>query len=174
MRHGGALRLSSPLYPAPWLPGEPFQAVCRRTLAALPWARPSLHEPPNHDCICGVHAVRRPELALPYLGPAVRVQASFVHRVIGTVALWGRAVEGPGGWRAAHAYPAQIFVPIPSRGGLLRRSRGPALDELISDLADYGVPVARGIEALEDGWAPGSREGFERRPAAVGAVLRAR
>jgi hypothetical protein len=51
------------------------------------------------------------------------------------VALWGEVVEGERGWRASHAYPTRIYVPL--RAG----SDHQEVNDIALDLAVYGVPV---------------------------------
>ncbi len=68
-----------------------------------------------------------------------------VHRVIGTVSLWGTVVECEHGWRAEYAYPRRIYVPVTARRRLflvggLRRPAPPA-EKIAVQLADYAVPV---------------------------------
>jgi hypothetical protein len=75
----------------------------------------------------------------------VRRRLDTVHRVVGTVSLWGTVVECEGGWRGALAYPAAIFVPAARSRPLVRprRLRRPQLPagEVAVGLEDYGVPV---------------------------------
>jgi hypothetical protein len=101
------LRLSSPLYDHVWLPGEPAHATCRR--ADDPFAmRLPAHDVCSAECACGFHAVRDPVDAFSYLrgrdGPGT------ICRILGEVTLWGTALAGPYGWRAAHAYPARLYT----------------------------------------------------------------
>jgi hypothetical protein len=138
------LRLASLVYHELWEPGQAAAARCRRTLAALPWGRIPLHEPPNYDCWCGIHAVSTPDRALAYLHSAVDSSPREVQRVFGTVSLWGRVVESERGWRATHAYPSRIVVP--SRR--LQRAAAAALwpyrlspRDVARELEAYGVPV---------------------------------
>jgi hypothetical protein len=138
------LRLASLVYHELWEPREAATARCRRTLAALPWGRIPLHDPPNYDCCCGIHAVSTSDRALAYLDSAVDKSPRAVQRVLGTVSLWGRVVESERGWRAAHAYPSCIVVP--SRR--LQRAAAAALwpyrlspRDVARELEAYGVPV---------------------------------
>ena len=108
---GGELRLSSLVYHELWEPGRETRARCRRTLAALPWSRPPLHEAPGYDCCCGIYALASPDLAARYLGSEVENAPRAVMRVFGAVSLWGRVVETERGWRASCAYPQRIVVP---------------------------------------------------------------
>ena len=154
VERGGALLLSSVVYDGVWQPGEAMSARCRRSLASLPWARLPLHEPPNYDCVCGVHGVATAGQAVPYLRCEVASGARPIHRVIGRVSLWGRIVEGRSGWRAACGYPASILVPPVVRPPGLGRflTRGQSADGIAAALRAYGVPVETADSLdLEDG-----------------------
>jgi len=74
-----------------------------------------------------------------HLGTYVPPAASrlVVQRAVGRVALWGDVIEGSRGWRAARAYPAEIWIPHAD----LRRQPVAELEEIAVELADYGVPV---------------------------------
>jgi len=75
-----------------------------------------------------------------YLTPAARPYAwlrPLVHHVIGRVALWGDVVEGRRGWRAARAYPNELWLPPLD----VDREEVPGSEAVAIDLADYGVPV---------------------------------
>jgi len=75
-----------------------------------------------------------------YLTPPARPYAwlrPLVHHVIGRVALWGDVVEGSRGWRAALAYPAELWLPPLD----VDRRDVPRSEAVAFDLADYGVPV---------------------------------
>ena len=61
-----------------------------------------------------------------------------VHRVIGTVSLWGRVVECTRGWRGSRAYPKKIYVPPTRAPFWLRAER---VEEIALALTDYDVPV---------------------------------
>jgi hypothetical protein len=140
---GGDTRLSSLVYQSVWPPHEPMVARCRRPFAALPWVRMSLHGPPNYDCWCGIHALASATLALPYLTAGVAGGATGLLRILGTVSLWGRVVEGAAGWRATYAYPQRLFVPVSARRRIvLSCAPGrPSLSTIIRGLGDYGVPI---------------------------------
>lgn len=146
---GGALRLRSPLYRTPWLPRTELVAVCRRGLEAglsLYPPKRSRHPSPDPVCRCGVYGSRTVTDAAAYLTKLFKSPDDVLHRVIGTVSLWGTVVECDRGWRASHAYPRQIYVPVPSKrsrlftvGGLRRPALPPA--EIADALAEYGVTV---------------------------------
>lgn len=132
---GGALRLRSPLYRTPWPPRMELVAVCRG----------GRHPSPDPVCGCGVYGSRTATDAAAYLTKFFKSRDDVLHRVIGTVSLWGTVVECERGWRASRAYPRRIYVPAPSRarliaiGGLRRPALPPA--EIADALAEYGVPV---------------------------------
>lgn len=89
VEESGRHRLSSLVYPALWQPEQPFASVCRRRLAALPWARPPLHDAPGFDCLCGVYATRTVARALGYLRLGSGRVTSERWRCAGAVAIWG-------------------------------------------------------------------------------------
>jgi hypothetical protein len=89
-------------------------------------------------CRCGIYAAREPEEAATYLEGRTWADALSVHRVIGTVSLWGRVVECTRGWRASRAYPTAIYVPAMRAPYWLRAERA---EEVALALTDYAVPV---------------------------------
>jgi hypothetical protein len=93
--------------------------------------------PPARGCGCGVYAAREPEDAADYL-EGRSWDTLTVHRVIGTVSLWGRVVECTRGWRASFAYPKMIYVPATRAPCWLRAQRAEAV---ALALTDYDVPV---------------------------------
>ena len=113
-------RLSSLVYPTLWSPRRELLATCRhRPLLLLlrPWRRrPPDHGAPNESCRCGIYATADPEKAAAYLEDCIVHAEPFrwpvLHRVIGRVALWGSVVECEDGWRASHAYPEHLYVPL--------------------------------------------------------------
>ena len=92
-------------------------------------------------CSCGVYAAATQASAAAYAaqwrrgGRPSGGNGREAAVAIGAVWLWGRVIEGEGGWRASAAYPARVC--------LLRESLlGPGLAELRRRLeAAYGVPV---------------------------------
>lgn len=119
----GGPRLGSVLHDLVWAHGRAALAECRRdddpfTLPTGP------HPVPGADCNCGFHAARDPVDALSYARG--RDEANTICRILGEVRLWGHVLETEGGWRASHAYPAQLYVPDP---------------ELAAALSAYGVPI---------------------------------
>ena len=102
------LRLGSVLHDLTWPPGRAVLADCRRHEDAFAEAVPP-HPVPGPVCGCGFHAARDPADALSYARG--RDEPGTVCRILGEVALWGHVVETEAGWRAAHAYPARLYVP---------------------------------------------------------------
>jgi hypothetical protein len=141
----GGLRLCSLAFWSVWLPRREATATCRRSLvdAALTGLPP--HEAPQPRCTCGIYATQTAAQVLAY-SRSVRRRLDTVHRVVGTVSLWGTVVECEGGWRASHAYPATVYVPTarprpPARFGRRFRRAELPVEEIARRLADYGVPV---------------------------------
>jgi hypothetical protein len=140
----GALLLASLVYHELWLPGRELEARCRRPLAALPWSRLPLHEPPARDCCCGVHALESPAVAAAYLASPVEHGPRAFGRVLGAVSLWGRVVEAERGWRAGVGYPARLLVPDSRRRRFVATTLWPyrpAVRTIATELEAYGVPV---------------------------------
>jgi hypothetical protein len=65
-----------------------------------------------------------------------RVAPPAVARVLGLVSLWGTVVECERGYRASHAYPLHLYVPIDAAW-----QKKHCWDELVSGLESYDVPV---------------------------------
>lgn len=131
-------RLTSPICPCVWEPGEALEARCQTVRRS--WRSPWRTQPPRHPapalrCSCGLHAMAAPRSLSAYTLPCGG--SGSVPRAIGRVALWGTVVEGTYGWRASHAYPAELWLPNAD-------SNGAGLAEIGSialGLTDYGVPV---------------------------------
>jgi hypothetical protein len=162
----GALRLISPLYRTTWLPRRGLVGTCRLGLepgSSPRQSRKRKHSPPVPACGCGIYASRTPSQAAAYLTKLFKQREDVLHRVIGTVSLWGNVVECEWGWRASHAYPQRIYVPV-SIGtgrlffGRLRRSSPPA-EEIALGLAEYAVR----IEVVESPTLAGLAEALETR-----------
>jgi hypothetical protein len=110
-------RLRSVLYGSLWPPGRPAVADCKKLYRAR-------HEAPDALCECGIHAARSLEDWRHYLSVGN-------DRVFGRALLWGLRLEGELGWRAAAAYPLELYVAA-------------TLDDaetVAEGLAVYGVPV---------------------------------
>lgn len=126
---------------AVWAPGVPLVAACTggHRPRWAPWRKkPAEHPPPELDCHCGIYGVQSVAAARSYLElPPLLCRDD---RVIGRVALWGDVVEGPAGWRASHAYPLELFVPLPvvAHRGLRQRAYA---NEILFGLEAYRVPV---------------------------------
>lgn len=139
----GRPRLCSLAFWSIWLPGRRAEASCRRSLVEAGLAGMPPHEAPALRCTCGLYATRRLVEALAY-SRGVRRRSDTAHRVLGKVSLWGSVIEGDGGWRASHAYPAAIYVPAARRrrvlGGALANPAA-GVEEIALGLAGYGVPV---------------------------------
>jgi hypothetical protein len=110
-------RLRSVLYGSLWPPGRPAVADCKKLYRAR-------HEAPDPVCECGIHAAKSLESWRHYLSVGN-------DRVFGRALLWGDRLEGELGWRAAAAYPLELYVPA-------------SLDDaqaVAAGLSVYGVPV---------------------------------
>jgi hypothetical protein len=109
----GELRLRSLVRGGVWPPGAAMVATCPLSSARPLLARLAMrpHEAPVQHCSCGVHALRRPERLRSLLRADWPCREEPGRIVVGRVALWGRMVVADHGWRASHAYPAEIFVP---------------------------------------------------------------
>jgi hypothetical protein len=137
VHEGDDFRLRSVVYDALWIPRNELIARCLHRAFTFPWRRRSEHVPPASSCGCGIYAARDPEEAASYLEGRLANWLSL-HRVIGTVSLWGRVVECTRGWRASRAYPSRIYVPQ-GRAPYWFRAERP--EEIAFGLTDYGVPV---------------------------------
>jgi hypothetical protein len=139
----GRTRLASHVSPSVWEPGRELVAECevRRRAPLAPWRlRPTGHTAPAERCTCGVHAMAAIGFLNTYLPQANRPYSwmrPVVRQAVGRVALWGRVVEGGRGWRAACAYPADLWLPQVDGND----HEVPGIDAIAADLADYGVPV---------------------------------
>lgn len=135
--------LRSACRPFEWLPERAFRASCDL----------ERHEAPAEGCACGVYAARSPSLPLQYLPPHVKAAACVrtpavlnYDRILafGRVALWGDVVECEWGWRAALAYPIDLWLPA---GIVHFRRHGRSVERfdsasVASELGRrYGVPV---------------------------------
>jgi len=141
MREGGVV-LQSLFAGAVWEPAVPLVASCTggRRWRRAPWRKtPNDHPAPDLDCRCGIYGVRSVAAARSYLElPPLLCRDD---RVIGRVALWGAVVEGPGGWRASHGYPLELFVPSPVVAHRGLRHRAYVNEILFALETAYRVPV---------------------------------
>jgi hypothetical protein len=93
------------------------------------------HFAPLPGCKCGVYGAARIETLMSYIGFPYRQDTR--PRVVGLVSLWGKVLEHEQGWRASHAYPLHLWLPILGPTG----RPIPDWERIAVDLADYGVPV---------------------------------
>jgi hypothetical protein len=135
---GEGFRLRSVVYETPWLPHNELIARCLHRGFSFRWRRRCEHVPPARGCGCGIYAAREAEVAASYLEGGSWAEAFGVHRVIGTVSLWGRVVECRRGWRGSRAYPKRIYVPATRAPSWLRAEWA---EEVALALTDYDVPV---------------------------------
>lgn len=124
-RREDGLVLVSAVYDEVWPPGEELVASCHKRAHG---------EAPRPDCTCGIYAGGALEAEKHRVG---RDERGIVGRVVGEVALWGRVVEEPRGWRASHAYPVRLWVRDPG---------------LLDGLARYCVPIAVEPEPASTRW----------------------
>jgi hypothetical protein len=141
---GEGIRLSSVVFRKTWPPRRALEATCQRKVVAFPriWRRKSTgHAAPTERCRCGIYGAREAELAASYVGNQLwqeePLRPPLLHRAIGRVSLWGTVVECEDGWRASHAYPERIYLPI--HGGCDDGMIEPR--QLAVSLGRYGVPV---------------------------------
>jgi hypothetical protein len=121
----GAFRLRSVVAPTLWPAREVLEADCLRPGLRLFRRRRFGHRPPSEACECGIYAAD------------ASTAASYGTPPAGRVALWGVVVECEHGWRASHAYPYEIVIPVHR----FRDDTLVPLEALAFDLTAYGVPV---------------------------------
>jgi hypothetical protein len=120
---GAEARLGSVVRGTLWPVGEPLEAACPGVTFS--------HRPPGAGCACGIHAARDLAEAAFHAELPSRGGAPVA---VGLATLWGRVVEGEAGWRASHANPEALILPV----------RGPAdrrIERLAWDLSAYGAPI---------------------------------
>lgn len=141
----GVFRLTSMRQQLVWPAREPLVAMCfrRRSFFRARHAAHPDQAPPVRDCRCGIYAISDPT-RLGAFFDTDHVSRCGRQWVVGRVSLWGTVVESGRGWRASHAYPKQLYVP------LAKRNRG-AANEVETHLREYGVPV----ELLDAAITPG-------------------
>jgi hypothetical protein len=110
-------RLRSVLYGSLWPPGRPVVAGCRKLLRTR-------HDAPDPLCECGIHVGKS-------LGQWRHYLAVGDDRVFGRALIWGERLEGEFGWRAAAAYPVDVYVPATFQDA----------EAVAEGLMIYGVPV---------------------------------
>jgi hypothetical protein len=110
-------RLRSVLYGSLWVPGRAAVADCKKPLRFR-------HDAPDALCDCGIHAGKSLAAWQHYLKVGD-------DRVFGRALLLGARVEGRAGWRAAAAYPLELYVPAEHDDA----------EGIAEGLTVYGVPV---------------------------------
>ena len=110
-------RLRSVLYGSLWPPGRLAVADCKKLFRVR-------HDAPDQLCECGIHAAKSLAAWRHYLTVGD-------DRVFGRVMLWGDRLEAELGWRAAAAYPLELYVPAALADA----------EAVAQGLAVYGVPV---------------------------------
>jgi hypothetical protein len=85
-----------------WQPREVQIATCNKRKD---------HECPDERCSCGLYSAKTLEHLQSMTYHLYDAEAQGMFHVVGQVANWGKVIEGSQGWRAAKAYPAQLFVP---------------------------------------------------------------
>jgi hypothetical protein len=131
---GAGHRLASVVKQTLWPDGDALVADClKRSLVTSFRRRHPPHAAPDAACECGIYAGWLPLIGDYLADPPAN---SALTRVVGQVALWGTVIECERGFRASHAYPMQLYVPVD--GSVHPREWW---DELAAGLAVYGVPV---------------------------------
>jgi hypothetical protein len=132
----GRVRLTSVMRATVWPVREPVVAECvrGRTIFRSRSAGHAGTRAPVESCRCGIYATGDPGQLSPFIDTN-HVRRCGPQWVVGSVSLWGTVIESERGWRASHAYPRQLYVP------LARRNRAAAA-EIERDLTQYGVAVS--------------------------------
>jgi hypothetical protein len=100
---------------------------------------PATHAAPQAECQCGLYAASSIKAAADFARGRLN---DAIGAVIGQVFLWGSVVECECGWRASHAYPARLYVPLGrQRRFSFRFGAGLHAERLALALRAYGVPV---------------------------------
>jgi len=135
------LRLCSPLYRTVWLPRRETLALCRGRGHWWKRSRPALHAAPQANCQCGLYASTSVKRAASFVQGRGSLHEA-IGAVIGQVSLWGSVVECECGWRASHAYPARLYVPLGQQGRFsILFGYGADAERLAQALRAYAVPV---------------------------------
>jgi hypothetical protein len=124
------LFLGSVVKPTVWPVRRALEAVCLRSAFRVPWRR--AHDAPQETCDCGIYGSSL-ERAADYARQPLPLRA--LGWAVGLVSLWGTVVECEHGYRASHAYPAELWIPWPADGARIDRVAVAAC------LAAYGSPV---------------------------------
>lgn len=131
----GRLRLTSVMRPTVWPARKAVVAECDRGESVFR-SRSIAHagkRAPVASCRCGIYAIGDPAQLGAFIDTN-HVRRCAPQWVVGRVSLWGTVIESERGWRASHAYPRELYVP------LSRRNRD-AAGTLGRELDRYGVPV---------------------------------
>jgi len=115
----------------PWIPEHCLAAACRYRLWKTANGETALldgHEPPHHDCRCGVYAAKN-FAHLRKIGYAD-------YGVRGEVYMWGRVVEHHFGYRAQYAYPKSLVLPLDTVP-----FRMSTVESRLKALAAYGADI---------------------------------
>jgi hypothetical protein len=129
VERSGELLLGSVVKPTEWPVGKTLVGEC---LHELRWPWRKTHVAPQAQCSCGIYASSLAHAAEYAQELATRHTVGWA---IGIVSLWGTVVECERGFRASHAYPAELWVPWPEADARVARP------QIAAQLADYGVPV---------------------------------
>ncbi len=129
------LVLRSLFHPFVWPRRQALRATCERwrPLARMIDRR---HDTPGDRCTCGIYAADLGVIG-DYLGEPPAGGVESLPRVVGLVSLWGSVLECEHGWRASHAYPAALFIPVFTTTA----ASDPSPGEIASELEEYAVPV---------------------------------
>jgi hypothetical protein len=138
VQEGEGFRLRSVVYDALWSLRTELVARCLHRALPVPRRRRSKHVPPVAAAAAASTRRVSPPRPRPISRDAPGAETLSVHRVIGTVSLWGRVVECTRGWRASRAYPKAIYVPAMRAPYWLRAERA---EEVALALTAYDVPV---------------------------------
>lgn len=138
VRPDGTVALGSVVHQVVWPLRQQLDADCLawRWRRRRPWLHRHDHPAPRVDCSCGIYATAAAARALPYLSREAALRGRPAFMALGLVKLWGRVIQCERGWRAAHAYPARLYLISPP-------GRNPALGEqrVAAGLAAYGIPI---------------------------------
>jgi hypothetical protein len=137
----GALRLCSIVHHTLWPPRQELVASCRAREHRSKSDLAAKHSAPEAVCRCGIYACESAAVATPFLSGSRTPARQTLGFVLGRVSLWGKVVECRRGWRGERAYPASIYVPLPSAEGRLLFARSPGAETVALALRSYGVPV---------------------------------
>ena len=118
-----------------WPVNQAFRAACRfatrdpsdiryQFVGGFKRAR---HDAPEEECTCGIYAAR------DLRNLRGKMLFGLGLKVVGEVAMWGKVIPGPGGYRAQFAYPRRLYV--------VQRTADWDQSSTMRALGVYGVPV---------------------------------